>query len=294
MKYILKNHELTVTVSDKGAELISVRREDCDCEYIWQADPAFWSGQAPLLFPICGRLFDGHYTVNGKTYSMNLHGFARHSVFLCEKQQEENSLCFTLSANEETKKIYPFDFVLSLVWRLTGNTLACDITVKNTGLSVLPATVGAHPGINVPLGNNDSAFEDWFLEFGNVCNPDELVFSDTCFNTGRKRAFPLKDGKILCLRHSLFDIDGVFLSRTSGSVTLKSQKSNRFVRVEYPDMPYLGIWHKPKSEAPYLCIEPWCGLPSFDGVVDDFSEKCDMFRILPGDQKTVRYTLIFG
>lgn len=54
--YVLKNDQLQVTFSTHGAEYISVKRGAC--EYIWQGDPAYWSGKAPMMFPICGRFFD--------------------------------------------------------------------------------------------------------------------------------------------------------------------------------------------------------------------------------------------
>ena len=290
MLYILKNNEITVTISDLGAEIVSVKYAR-DCEYIWQGDPTYWTGQAPLLFPICGRLFEGKYTYDGKTFEMGNHGFARRSVF--EAKQDNNSVTFTLKPNDDIKKMYPFDFELKVTYMLCSNTLSSSITINNTGDVILPAAIGLHPGFNVPLDNSGS-FEDWYLEFENRCSPDELVFSDTCFMTGKKRALPLKDGKILPLRHELFSIDGVFMSNADRTVTLRSDKSNRYVKFSFPDMPYLGIWHKPRTEAPYVCIEPWCGLPAYDGVIDDFSTKCDMFRLIPGDKKTVNYSLIFG
>ena len=39
--------------------------------------------------------------------------------------------------------------------------------------------------------------------------------------------------------------------------------------VTYPNMTYLGIWHMPKTDAPYICIEPWSSLPSRKNVVED-------------------------
>lgn len=289
MNIVLKNDQLTVTLRDKGAETVSVRR--AGCEYIWQGDPAYWQGQAPLLFPICGRLFGGEYTYRGKTYRMNLHGFARASVFEAE-QIDDTHAVFTLRADDETRAIYPFEFTLKVAYTLDGDSLRTEMTAFNGGTEVMPAAFGGHPGFNVPLDGNGN-FEDWCLEFSSPCSPDELLFSDTCFNTGKKRAFPLKDGKILPLRHSLFNVDAVFLSRICDTVTLKSAKSERSVTLNYPRMPYLGIWHKPRTDAPYVCVEPWCGLPSFDGVTDDFSEKNDLFRIEPGKSETVAFTVSF-
>ncbi len=291
MTFELKSKEMNVKISDTGAELISARCAS-GYEYIWQGDEKYWAGQCPVLFPICGRLFGGHYTLNGKVYDMNIHGFARKSLFTASASGD-NSVTLTLISDQTTKSVYPFDFRLDITYTLKGNKLCCDNVISNTGTVTLPATFGAHPGFNVPFGS-DGCFEDYFLEFGKECSPDRLVLSDTCFNTGKKEALPLENSRILPLRHSLFDNDAVFMSRMADSVTLKSDKSERYVRMEYSGMPYLGIWHKPKSDAPYICIEPWCGLPSFDGETDDLATKCDMFRIMPGASVNIGYSVIFG
>lgn len=39
----------------------------------------------------------------------------------------------------------------------------------------------------------------------------------------------------------------------------------------YPKMPYVGFWHMPETDAPFLCIEPWSSLQSRDGIVEDIS-----------------------
>lgn len=289
MVYTLKNEFITVKISSRGTEIVSVTKNGC--EYVWQGDPEFWASRAPILFPICGRLFGGKYTFGGKEYEMNLHGFARASEFEAVKMTDTYAE-FRLCANAETKACYPFDFELTVVYTLDGSSVKSSAVIKNVGDKTLPATFGAHPGFNVPL--DCGSFEDWYLEFCEDCTPDELVFSDTCFNTGMKKAYPLKDGRILPLRHSLFDIDAIFMDRIAPSVTLKSDKSQRYVTLKYDGMPYLGIWHKPRTEAPYVCIEPWCGLPSFDGKIDDMATKNDMFHIEAGKEKTVSYEIIFG
>lgn len=293
MLYTLKNEKLTVTLSDLGAEIVSVVCTD-GCEYIWQGDPKYWTGRAPLMFPICGRLIDGKYTYGKKTYEMSsTHGFARSSTFEAE-QKDDDTVCFSLSANEETKACYPFDFTLTVEYRLQENRLDCSVTVKNPdGQTVLPATVGFHPGFNVPL-DGDGNFEDWYLEFANECSPDEILMNEKCFLTGIRRAYPLEKGKVLPLRHSLFDIDGVFMSNLDRTVTLRSDRSERFVRINFEDLRYLGIWHAPRTDAPYVCIEPWCGLPSFADRVDDFSEKSDMFHIQPNSEQKISYSITFG
>lgn len=290
MIYTLKSKNLTVSISTLGAEVVSVL---CGggCEYIWQGNAEFWTGQAPLLFPICGRLFGGKYTYGGKEYAMNIHGFARASEFSV-LEADDSHIALTLTQNESTLSQYPFDFELTVSYTLDQNTLSSTVNIKNTSDKTMPAAFGAHPGFNVPLDNG--SFEDWYIEFSEDCTPNELMLSDTCFNTGKKKAYPLVNSRIIPLRHSLFDIDAIFLDRVAPAVTLKSDRSDRYVTLRYPQMPYLGLWHTPRTEAPYVCIEPWCGLPAYDGVTENFETRNDMFHILSGKEKTITYEIIFG
>ncbi|MCC7300370.1 MAG: aldose 1-epimerase family protein, partial [Verrucomicrobia bacterium] len=106
----IANQFLTVGVKEKGAELCSIRDADTT-EYVWQADPAFWSRHAPVLFPIVGKLRNGRYELNGKTYELPPHGFARDMDFTLI-EQTETSLVFQLLPTMETRACYPFEFIL--------------------------------------------------------------------------------------------------------------------------------------------------------------------------------------
>ena len=93
MVYFIENDYLFVKVSSLGAELTSIKNKDNGVEYLWQGDEAYWSGQAPIMFPICGRLFKGKYTYLGKEYTMPNHGIARSSEFtLLDKKDDEITL----------------------------------------------------------------------------------------------------------------------------------------------------------------------------------------------------------
>ena len=291
MVYSLMNDCLTVKISDTGAELVSAKANKTGCEYLWQGDEKIWGEQAPLLFPICGRLPDARYAWRGKNYEMKIHGFARESLFTA-RAEGTSSLVFSLASNEMTKAQYPFDFLLEVAYTLAENRLATKLCVKNTGNEPLPAAIGLHPGFNVPFSSG-LAFEDYYLDFENECSPDSFVFSGRYLMTGKKVPFDLEDGRILRLRRGLFE-DSVFLDRTPGRVTLKSDKDNKSLTVVYPDFPYLGFWHAPNCDAPFLCIEPWCGMPSYEAQSENLSAKPDMFRILPGLEKTVGCEFIFG
>ncbi|MCC6829255.1 MAG: aldose 1-epimerase family protein, partial [Novosphingobium sp.] len=58
---------LTARINPQGAELWSLT-DAGDREYMTDADPAFWTGHAPLLFPIVGALNGGRYRLGDATY----------------------------------------------------------------------------------------------------------------------------------------------------------------------------------------------------------------------------------
>jgi galactose mutarotase-like enzyme len=289
MNYTIENERLRLSFTDFGGELQSIYDKKDGCEHLWQGNPEFWSGRAPILFPICGRLTEGVYTLNGKTYEMKLHGFCRKSVHTMVEQTAD-SITFELKPNDEIAAQYPFPFVLRTTYTLKGSSVVTLVTAVNTGDAVMPCTIGAHPGFNVPFAAGES-FEDYELVFGEVAPAKKIRLSETCFIAGGADEFPLLDGTTLPLVHSLFDNDAIFLQDMAKQVTLRSKKGGKSVRVNYDDFTFVGLWHAPKSAAPYVCIEPWCGLPASDGIVDDLMTKSPMFHLEPGASKTVAFTV---
>ena len=76
----LKNEQLSIVVSEKGAELQSIK-DASGKEYLWQADPKFWGRHSPILFPIVCSVNGETYRVDGKEYHLPRHGFARDAEF---------------------------------------------------------------------------------------------------------------------------------------------------------------------------------------------------------------------
>ena len=147
MNYVIENDLIRVTVSDTGAEIVSVYGKTTRFEYLWQGNPEFWQGRAPLLFPICGRLTDGKYVYNGKEYSMIIHGFARKKTFALAEKSGDKAV-FVLESDEETLAQYPFPFRLTVTYTVNGSTVRTAMKVENTGKSDLRFSLGGHPGFN--------------------------------------------------------------------------------------------------------------------------------------------------
>ena len=125
----------------------------------------------------------------------------------------------------------------------------------------MPFGIGGHPGFNVPL-EQGTDFSDYYIEFSEKAPARRWVLTDTGFMTGETQPFALENGKIYRLHHDMFDHDAIFLRDIAPSFTLKSDKTTKAITVSYTNMPYLGFWHKPCTKAPYMCIEPWNGLPA--------------------------------
>jgi len=292
MLYTIENEKIRVTVTDMGAEMTSLILKETGTEYLWQADPAYWTGHAYNLFPICGRLWDGKYTYQGKTYEMNLHGFARKTAYALA-EQTDTSLTFRLGDTETTYAQYPFRFELLLTYTLDGASVITTFRVENRDEKELIFAIGGHPGFNVPLAEGET-FGDYTLTFSEPCAPKALCMSETCYYLGETKPFDTCVNGSFALAHSLFDNDAIFLTETAPEVTLRSAVSGHFVTVTYPGMKYVGFWHKPQTEAPYVCIEPWTSVPADDGKVDDLETKRDMYRLASGAVHEQSFTITIG
>ena len=279
MQYSIQNPSLRVEVSSLGAELRSILGAD-GTQYLWQGDGAYWPDRAPNLFPYVARLTDGAYYLDGRLYHMDIHGFAMRSEFSLV-ERADTSLTMELSSTEETMALYPRAFAFRVNYVLEGETLSVTYQVDNRDQRVMYFGLGAHPGFNVPLREGER-FEDYRLRFDPPCRPRRIGFTPDCFLDGTDRPFPLAEDRFLPLRHRLFDDDAIVLKGAGHRVTLEAAGKDRAVRVEFPGMDYLGLWHCPRTDAPYLCIEPWCSLPSSHGRAAVLEEQPDLIRLPPG------------
>ena len=288
MLHTIENDRLTVDVHADGAQLWSVRTKD-GAQYLWQGDPAYWGDRAPTLFPYVARLWQGRYEMDGRTYGMPIHGFAPGSRFALEGRTAE-SVTLALRDSGETFAQYPRHFVFRVTYALAGDTLAVTYAVENRDARPMHFGLGGHPGFRVPL-EDGKRFEDYRLRFAVPCEPVRVGFSADCFVNGRDEPFPLEGGCVLPLRHALFDDDAIVLKRMAREVTLEAPGGARSVTVAFPDMPYLGIWHRPRTDAPYVCIEPWRSLPARAGETAVLETQADLVHLAPGETYENRWTI---
>ncbi len=287
MLHSIRNAFLTVTAEEEGAQLQSILGAD-GTEYLWQGDPKYWSDRALNIFPYVARLTGGRYRMDGQEYAMDIHGIAPYRRFSL-KEKTETSMVLTLASDAQTRKSYPRDFRFSIGYALKADTLEITFTVENRDEKTMYFGLGGHPGFPVPL-TPGKKFEDYRLRFPETCEPRRVGFTKDCFLDGTDAPFPLQEGRLLPLNHSLFDDDAIVLKDMARQVTLEAD-SGPSITVTFPQMPYLGIWHWPRTDAPYVCMEPWSSLPSVQDQVAIFEQQQDLISLAPGKTYHSRWSI---
>lgn len=279
MLYNAENKFFTLAVKEMGAELNSLKSKKTGFEYIWQGNTDIWYGQSPILFPIIGRLLDDKYRLDGKEYSMPKHGIVRKKPFKLIKNTDD-SLTFCQSSDEESLKIYPYNFDLVVNFKLTDKGLDVTHTVYNKDTKDMYYSFGAHPAFNCEIGD--------YLEFQN--NEDLLTERIDHESILIEEKFPveIKDKKIT-ITDDIFKDDALILSGYSSKyITLGSINHKRTVKFNF-DSPLLGIWAKPG--APYVCIEPWWGVNDNYDKKSDLSEKRAIMTLKAGENASFNWNV---
>lgn len=294
-EHIIENQFLKVTVDDKGAELVSVYDKETAMERIWCADPAVWNRHAPILFPFVGKVNDGVYRHEGKEYEMKTqHGFARDKEFQLVLE-DENSIVHCLKADEDTLKIYPFDFELVVTHKFSKDNpriLEVKWEIINQGDCDMYYSIGAHPGFAIPEDNRWSR-EDFYLEF-----PEKAFAHYILINPKTGLAFPDDTHPLVLNRNAchigrnMFDRDAlIFENSQLHTVRILKPDRTPFVSVYCAGFPYVGIWSK--GEADFVCIEPWYGRTDNDGFTGELKDKTGEKKLSAGDTKIISYGVEF-
>ena len=257
----ISNAILSVTINTFGAELISLVKNNKN--YIWQVDEMYWNKTSPILFPIVGRLKNDSYTFNGKTYQLPRHGFARNMEFSFDKKSN-SQVIFELNESEETKTNYPFDFKLLVAYTLMDNELVIEYFVRNQSDEVLPFSIGAHPAFAI-----SDKFENYSLQFNNEDTFETHHLENESFN-GKTTLVETKNNAI-ALKYATFEKDALVFKQLKSNEVILKNKDKAILKVNFDHFPYLGIWTK--ENAPFLCIEPWCGLADSSYHNGNFEEK---------------------
>lgn len=267
----LKNQYLTAKIAEVGAELKSLMRDGV--EFMYEGRPEVWNYSAPMVFPICGGLRDGKFIYEGKEYFLQKHGFVRTALFSVTSATDTEAV-FTIESSEATKAVYPFDFILRVVFTLDGAALRVKYEVENTGEKTMYFSIGSHEAYKTEGG----------IERFDVVFDEPLTLTKTVIEqgiTGNKTVPVLKNSAVYPLYESAFINDAlVFQNIPARAATLRDRQTGRGVRVEFPDMKNMLLWHVP--DAPYMCIEPWSGMPDSVDTDGRIENKLDITALEAG------------
>jgi len=284
MEQILENGSMQAVIDPLGAQLLHLKQ--AGREYLWQGDARYWRRRAPLLFPFIARLAGEQYRYEGRVYPMPIHGFLSHRELTVE-EKSQSSVTLRYRPEQADQEIYPFDFRFSITYRLLPDTLLVCPQIENCGDVVLHASLGWHPGFRVPLEEGLS-FEDYALCFDPAARPQRLLFDAENLLTGASIPFPLEEGR-LPLAHSLFDEDAILLQEMGDWVTLCAKNGRHSLTLHFPGTRNLALWHRPHTDAPYVCLEPWSAVPGHAGRTEEPALRPDFFHLLPGQSADLEW-----
>ncbi|MTD38889.1 aldose 1-epimerase family protein [Erwinia sp. CPCC 100877] len=284
----IENEFLIATIAEEGAELVSLKLKDNDLEYIWQGDPKYWGRHAPVLFPFVGRLKNDQYTYDGQTYQMGQHGFARDCLFEVIDQGAELA-SLALKSNAETKKIYPFDFELVISYELKEKQLVVRYQVENIGNQEMFFSIGGHPAFNIPL-EPQLTFEDYYLGFTPQKSRIQIPLVGPYADFEHKTLGQTNTS--LDLRRELFKNDAIiFETKGINTFSIETDESTHGISLSYNDMPFVGIWTPYDKDAPFVCIEPWCGIADALNASGKLIEKKGINCLAAADIFKTEYTI---
>ena len=276
----LKNEMLTIQVSEHGAELQSIRKDDY--EYLWQGNPEYWGRRSPVLFPIVGSVWEKCFRVDGKVYEMGQHGFARDMDFELVSAAD-TEVWYRLKSSEKTLAAYPWPFVLEIGYRLEGNSVKVLWKVTNPGDTEMFFQIGAHPAFNYP-GYDPDAVDRGVVAFDRNDNLQRSGFKGKgCVDPQARFPLPLSDDGMLRLKRDTFDdIDTLMLENDQvHKVVFLKNDSSPYLTVTF-DAPVVAIWSPPKRNAPFFCIEPWYGRCDRADFTGEFKDRDWVNALAPG------------
>ncbi len=269
--FVLKNEKACAVIDEHASEIHSFKNAETGFEYMWQGDPAFWSGRNPTLFPMVGSTWDKKLHINGKEYETGNHGFTRRSDFTCI-EHDDSHLVMELKDSEATLKEYPFHFTMHILYELIENKLVITYTIKNENDVTMPFNFGLHPAFNCPV-DPAKKYEDYCIEFS---NHETFKWLDT----------EVVNSKIMKLDPEALAKTIIITDPVSSETSLTD--GTHGVTVSNTGYKWLAYW---SPNAPFVCIEPWHSHTDFEKTEVPFEEREGTLFLEAGKSWTTAYSI---
>ncbi|NLW29573.1 MAG: hypothetical protein GXY98_06755 [Erysipelothrix sp.] len=279
---IIENEYLFLEVKTKGAEMTHLIVKNPEREFLFQPTETSWNRQAPHLFPIVGKLINNEYIYKQKTYPMGQHGFLRdQELTLVEKS--DTHLRFIFVSNQETRKIYPFDFKFWVEYQLLKKGLKITYTIENFGDESMFFSVGSHPGflLNLNIESTITLIPKKKRKIYQYFNEKGLI-SD---------AQPLENTSFVVNQSS--PLNDTFIYDNVEKIVLENDEI--VIEMNCNQMDYLALWSaldvKTEKLSNMICIEPWLGMPDCTFSNQQLNEKKAITELKPQKTISVGYKL---
>lgn len=239
-----KSNSKAVLCPERGGILIQLTLEGEEVLYLQEETfrdaTKNIRGGNPILFPICGPLPNNEYIIDGKTYSLKQHGFARNKAWAIdstESTEESIKVTLRLEDDEETRKLYPFSFRILFTYELKDGKLSIYQTYENLSNHTMPFYAGFHPYF---LGNHHKASYD-------IPSTHYLDY---------------EDGKVKEIKQAVEELN---IADTKAFFDLSESTSrirfeNHTICLSYSEhFSYGVLWSERSMD--YVCLEPWMAGP---------------------------------
>ncbi len=249
--------------------------------------PEGWEGRAPLLWPANARTFtdeqmaqgkaESHspkkcrYILDGKTYTIPMHGFARYMKWTLTDHGVEDGKPFAVcevESNRDTRRMYPFDFRLKATHTLSGATLSSRVEVAaGENDQPMPFAIGNHIGFRLPI-DKQSTYDECTVK---TPGTRRFFFNAFALPDGRYAKLDLQKPAPLSTGVWSNTYVGGFKRPTAwaeladpNALAIRVSQTERPIRakrrVKHSDLRFV-IFGSP--DRGFLCLEPWIGDPNF-------------------------------
>ncbi len=234
-KIILKSNSSVITLSAKGAELISWIQNGKESIH---DGVNFWNKSAPILFPYIGSSI---------VKKRKKHGFVREKLFEI-KEINLKKVIFKTNLSNEWK-----DVDLEVSYFFKGEDLVCEFKITNNTTQNIKYKIGWHPAFK--LNSEISNYKFNYYSNSHKINKNGNITGEV------EKITPEK------INDEFFKNNDTIIYK--GCQQIKMENKNHTVYIS-SDLKILAIW-KPYA-ADFICLEPWSDLPEHsDLTLNEFS-----------------------
>lgn len=271
---------LEIKSKNTGAELTSIKLDGK--EMLYQGE--IWNRHAPILFPIVGKLKNDQTIINGKTYHMGQHGFARDMKF---KDLEKSNLKhkYVLESNSETLEKFPFKFSLYVTHTVKEDSLETKYKVVNKDKKKMIFGLGGHPAFIC-----DYSSGKYSVEFEKKENNIKFMSLSKGLILEKESPNILEDNCIKLNKNS-FVKDAIIMKDIESNKVYLKENEKKVLEFDFTGFPYLGLWAK--IGAPFVCIEPWMNTADKVNTDGKLESKENILKLMPNEEFECSYKVKF-